>query len=292
MALPGKFLIPATLAAGTIFATLTAPLAFWGSQQIEIHLGTESVFEGQLREMATPYLTFAGVLSLGATVASVAVLGWRQTARQSEALEMQLAKVEQQFSLKQAQLQGTRLSETYLRDSGLQFFLENDAAIAQPQAPQPARTTQAVLTAHPIAKSVAVLTEQVSSPSAAPTAKAQMRSQKTVLPSQAAQAVLSFSRSSIEAHHRAEGAHRDGADLVPAELRLVTAASPNSAGTAQVQELHSQLQQILIQIEGLQNSLPVNPQSAPAQLGSIQTTETTLNELTPRWQILDRSKAV
>jgi hypothetical protein len=107
----------------------------FGSQPIEIRLQGERVFEGRLREVATPYVGFVTVVSLGAGVASLAITGWRQTARKSEAYEQKLATVEHQLKQKEQQLQEMLLSNEYLTNSGLGAFLEgSDRQIQEPQA--------------------------------------------------------------------------------------------------------------------------------------------------------------
>jgi len=53
-----KFILTPALLSAAVFATLTLPLAVFGSKPVTIQLQQEPVFQGQLRDVATPFLTW------------------------------------------------------------------------------------------------------------------------------------------------------------------------------------------------------------------------------------------
>ncbi len=221
MTSPGKHLVPATIATSTIFIIFTAPLALFGSQPIDVQLQGEHIFEGQLKQVAAPYCGLAGLLSLGAGLASLAVTGWRQAARESEECEQQLAEIERQLKQKESLLQEALLSKEYLEQSGLSAFLEGELSVRNST-----RIPQADSGAQP-------------------------------------------------------------ASAQPSDEAI--SAWRNSEGTAQIQDLHAQLQQILTQIEGLQTGLQVQERPNAAQAMSPDAEGESLAELKQRLRSLDPS---
>ena len=121
-----KFLITPVLISASIFATLTLPLALFGNQQVTIKLQGETAYDGKLRDVATPYLGFASLFSVGAGIVSVAIAGWQHSSRKSEAVEAQLSGLAQHLQEKEAQLEALKLSESRLEASGLKAFLEEE----------------------------------------------------------------------------------------------------------------------------------------------------------------------
>ena len=250
MASFGKLLVPATLAAGTVFSVFTAPLAIYGSQKLEIQLREERIFEGELREIATPYLAFAGLLSLGTGIALCAVAGWRHSAQQFEEAEKLLTEAERKLKQKEAQLQETLLSETYLMDSGLRFFLDED----MPLNVVSSTTQTSAIAASPLQNSSTVVSSSLP------------QSPATPLP--AAQAFLGFARA-------------DSSNGAASEAK--TKAEVN-APMAKMQELQNQLHYILNEIEVIQSTLQVEAQ--PANNGaSAQNLGQRLQALEPAWKL-------
>ena len=131
----GKLFVPAALAAGTVFSAFAIPLSLYGSQPLAIQLKEERIFEGQLRDAATSYLALAGLLSLGASFATCAAIGWKISARQAAEAESELTKIEQKLKQKEAQLQEALMSEIYLADAGLKYFLDDNASLSPIAAP-------------------------------------------------------------------------------------------------------------------------------------------------------------
>jgi len=70
-----KLVLPPVVLSAAVFGVLTLPLAMLGSKPVTIQFQEEPIFQGQLRDVATPYLGLASVLSLGAGLASVAITG-------------------------------------------------------------------------------------------------------------------------------------------------------------------------------------------------------------------------
>ncbi|KAM3096103.1 hypothetical protein ACKFKF_23585 [Phormidesmis sp. 146-12] len=237
----GKFLVPAALAAGAVFSISTAPLALFGSEPITVEMKGTEVFKGSLKDVAAPYLGFAGALSLAVGVTSLALTGWRQSSRQSGKLEQQVSGMQNQLQEKEVQLQELLLSDKSLETTGLQFFLEDEessqlvsdevAAPSQPIVQAPAQVSQPIVYAAP---SQSIL-------SAKPTV------QTAVSPLQAAQAFLSFSRTGTSAK----------AAVKPAWTQVPPASEST---VAQISELQTQLQQIMAQIETLQSNAWVESQ--------------------------------
>lgn len=124
-----KFILTPLLISASIFATLTLPLALFGNQHLTIKVQRETAYDGTLRDVATPYLGLAGLFSLGAGIVSVAIAGWQQSSRKSEAVEAQLSGLEQHLKEKEAQLEALKLSESRLEASGLKAFLEEEDLI-------------------------------------------------------------------------------------------------------------------------------------------------------------------
>jgi hypothetical protein len=121
-----KFVLAPVVLSAAVFGTLTLPLALLGKQPIVIQLQQEPVFQGQLRDISTPYLGFASVVSLGAGFASVAFTGWRRSTHKSSQVEAQLSDLAQHLQEKEAQLEALKLSESRLVASGLSAFVDDD----------------------------------------------------------------------------------------------------------------------------------------------------------------------
>lgn len=145
-----KFILTPVLISASIFAVLSLPLVLIGNQQITIKMQEETAYDGKLRDVATPYLGFAGIFALGAGVVCVALSGWQQSSRKSEAVEAQLSGLAQHLKEKEAQLEALKLSESRLEVSGLKAFLEEDI---------PLESTN--MTSVPIAHSPLVMEEYV-----------------------------------------------------------------------------------------------------------------------------------
>jgi hypothetical protein len=137
-----KFILTPVLISASIFAALTLPLGLFGNQQVTIKMQGETTYDGKLRDVATPYLGFAGLFSLGAGIVSVAIAGWQHSSRKSEAVEAQLSGLAQHLQEKEAQLEALKLSESRLEASGLKAFLDEEDLI---EASEPMPVTNSSL---------------------------------------------------------------------------------------------------------------------------------------------------
>lgn len=126
-----KLVITPVLLSVTVLAILTLPLLLLSKKPITIQLKKEPVFQGQLRDISTPYLGLASVISLGAGVASAAFSGWRISSRKSSQVEVQLSNLTRNIQEKEAQIEALQRSELKIADPQLKAFLEQ-ADLAKP----------------------------------------------------------------------------------------------------------------------------------------------------------------
>ncbi|HBE18190.1 MAG TPA: hypothetical protein DDW51_11375 [Cyanobacteria bacterium UBA11367] len=97
-----------------------------GKQPIEIKSQEESVFSGELRDIALPYLGLASLVSLAAGTASVALSGWRASSNKSAETKQKLSTLEQNLQEKEQLLENLKVSEPHLAASGLATFLDEE----------------------------------------------------------------------------------------------------------------------------------------------------------------------
>ncbi|NEQ81587.1 MAG: hypothetical protein F6K26_15415 [Moorea sp. SIO2I5] len=130
-----KFVFRPALISATVFAALTLPVGWFGAKPISIKVQEEQILYGNVRDAATPYLTLATVISLGAGMASVAIAGWQQSAQQSSQLQSQLSDLAQQIQKKEELLEKLRLSESQQhlpQHKPLENKIENQTSPQQP----------------------------------------------------------------------------------------------------------------------------------------------------------------
>lgn len=228
-----KFVLPPVLLSAGVFATLTLPLALLGSKPVEIQLQEEPVFHGQLRDIATPYLGLASLLSLGTGLASVAVAGWQQSSRKSAQVEQQLSGLQQHLQEKEELLKELKLSESRLANFGLDSFLDGEISnsTSENTTNSPQHSSQPVEAIKPFI----VITEE---PKEAPSSTVQSATAQFAL----AQTYLAYTQ--------ATSTHKQP-NSQASELAPAPEASP-------VEELQEQLQQIMAQMETLHKALQTN----------------------------------
>lgn len=244
----GKLFVPAALAAGTVFSAFAVPLALYGSQPLVIQIKDERVFEGQLRDIATSYLALAGLLSLGASFTTCAAIAWKFSARQVKEAEDQLCKIEQQLKQKEAQLQEALMSDAYLADSGLRYFLDEDVPL-NPPAP-------ATVSAQPAMSPMSI----ASKPAPVPTQL------QTAAPLHAAQAFLGFARP-------------------VAQPASANSSQVEADAIAKMQHLQIQLQHIMSEIETIQSTLRVELPSNTTQAAPLNHLAQRFQALDPTWTV-------
>lgn len=128
--------IPSVLLSSVIFAGLTFPLAAAGSQPLEIKLQKEQVFVGTLRDISSPYLALAGLISVGAGMVNLSISGWRHSSRKSTQIDNRLSKLQAELQRKESQIEDLRLSLPYLKATGLDAFLEPNPAVRAQEVAQ------------------------------------------------------------------------------------------------------------------------------------------------------------
>lgn len=121
-----RFVITPLVISATVFGVLSLPLMIFGRQPIDIKSQEESVFSGELRDIALPYLGLASLVSLAAGTASVALSGWRASSDKSAETKKKLSTLEQDLKEKEKLLENLKVSESHLTASGLAPFLDEE----------------------------------------------------------------------------------------------------------------------------------------------------------------------
>ncbi len=232
-----SFLLPAVLLSSTVFSSLTLPLVVLGSQPVDIRMQQEPVFSGQLKDVAAPYLGFAAALSLGVGIASVAVTGWRRSSRKSAQAEEQLSSLKEHLQVKESQLEDLKLSEARLSATGLSEFLYD----------KPAQSV--VATSVNVAQPVVVTSPALPSPEVAAVATPLVEVKTTTPRPVSVQAAIS-------ALHPAQAF----LSFAQAGATAEESGVQTTVAHAQVDELQTQLKQIMAQLEVLQGTLKDVPQ--------------------------------
>jgi hypothetical protein len=126
-----KVFLPAALTTGAVFAALTAPMFVFAAQPAKVQvLGSELSGE-RVQDYAVPYLGLAGLVSTGIGVSGVAAMGLRRSVKQSNSIDEQLELVRRQVDERTTYLQSALSSDSYLTESGLNFFLDDEIVSAQ-----------------------------------------------------------------------------------------------------------------------------------------------------------------
>jgi hypothetical protein len=268
-----KLVLTPVIVSAAVFATLTLPLAFFGKKPVTIQLSEEPIFNGQLRDIAAPYLGLASILSLGAGCASVAITGWRNSTRKSSQVEAQLSNLAQNLREKEAQLEALKLSESQLEAAGLSAFL--DEPLQQESAKSPVveriEPPQQELVKPPIVDKIessskveaVVITAQ---PLAAQPIMQAAHARRTV---QAVAGLFSTAQPFL-------GYARTPAKISSQPAATVTQLAPLDV-SLDVRELHTKLEQIRAQMATLQNAIA---SSAPSASIETQPARQTLDETT------------
>lgn len=128
-----KLIFPSMITSGIVFAAMTLPLAIMGENQVGIKIQEESFFHGRLRDVASPYVIFATLLSLGAGISVAALGGWKDSTRKFLDYKSELSRLEKHLEQKEALLQEFKLSESSLQTSGLKSFLNDKVTVKDSQ---------------------------------------------------------------------------------------------------------------------------------------------------------------
>ncbi len=216
-----KFVLTPVVISAAVFGTLTLPLALLGKQPVTIQLQQEPVFQGQLRDVATPYLGLASAISLGAGLASVAFTGWRRSTHKSSQVEAQLSELAKHLQEKELQLEALKLSDSRLVASGLDAFVDEDMPLEQALKTANAKVSApSVITEQPVSTEVVV--------------KPGITTQTAAAKFAVAQSLLGYAQ--VKAVHK-------------------PSTSATQLASQDVEELHAQLQQIMAQMASVQATL-------------------------------------
>jgi len=184
------------------------------------------VFTGQLRDVATPYLGLTTIISLGAGIASIAVTGWQSSIRKSSQAEAQLSGIAQHLKEKEAQLEVLKLSEQTIATSELTPVVDEEVP------PQPAQVAEQIIPLTPPTLKPIIVTT--------PPVKAQV---VTPFPTTGSRAVVKFASAQTFL-----GYARTYAVIEP-DPQTTSTVSP------EVEQLHSQLEQLMAQMASIQKTL-------------------------------------
>lgn len=231
-----KYIVTPLVISASVFGALGLPLALFGKQPVTIQLQGESVFYGQLRDVASPYLGLTSAISLGAGVASIAVTGWRSSNRKSSQVQAQLSDLSQHLKAKEAQLEALQLSEAKLEASGLQAFVDETVPLEQAIETEPASQK-----AKPMVE-VQVITTQA------------VEAQAFVSPSRTVQAAAAkFASAQSFLGYSQTKAHLKGA--IPTQ----------ELNPCEVEQLHNQVQQLMAQMASVQITLAKAPSTVKSE---------------------------
>lgn len=236
-----KFVLTPVVVSAAVFAAMTLPLAIFGSKPVTIQLQQEPVFQGQLRDVATPYLGLATALSLGAGVASIAVTGWRISTHKSSQAEAQLLDLTQNLKQKEELLEALQLSEFRLEASGLSAFVDEEVPLQQ--ALQPSVTSQS---ANPVLEPLVITDQPIE---AQPVAVSGATVQAAAAKFACAQNFLGYAQ---------------------AKTTLKPIPQETSLASLEAEQLHTQLQQIMAQMASVQTALSAT-QSAVTSSAQVPT---------------------
>ena len=127
LSLPRKLVLSSVVACGAVFALMTVPLAIIGDNQVRIRIEEESFFYGSLRDVSTPYIVFATLISLGTGISVAALMGWKQSNINSFNYQEKLGLLEKDLKLKEKLLEEFKLSDSRLQASGLDSYLPSQS---------------------------------------------------------------------------------------------------------------------------------------------------------------------
>jgi hypothetical protein len=223
-----KFILTPVVLSAAVFGVLTLPLALFGSKPVTIQLQQEPVFQGQLKDVATPYLGLVAAISLGAGIANVAVTGWQLSSRKSSQVEEQLSILAQNLKEKEELLDALKLSESRLEASGLRAFLDEEVTQSQVET-----TVVASPTTAEIVEPLVIMTQPIEPLTVA---ARQVSVQAAAHRFAVAQNFLGFTqvKTAVESSHPVDSVTSKDKD---------------------VDELHAQLQQIMADMASLQKAL-------------------------------------
>ncbi|WP_424103019.1 hypothetical protein [Moorena producens] len=119
-----KFLFKPVLLAAAVLSVLSLPVAIFGSQPVSIRIQGEQWMDGEIKDLAPPYLGLVGALSLGVGVASLAISGWQHSAHKFSQTQDKVSTLAEDIQAKEKELEDLKLSLSSLAASGLNDFID------------------------------------------------------------------------------------------------------------------------------------------------------------------------
>ncbi|WP_293105411.1 hypothetical protein [Moorena sp. SIOASIH] len=105
-------------------SVLSLPVAIFGSQPVSIRIQGEQWMDGEIKDLAPPYLGLVGALSLGVGVASLAISGWQHSSQKFSQTQDKVSTLAEDIEAKEKELEDLKLSLSSLAASGLSDFLD------------------------------------------------------------------------------------------------------------------------------------------------------------------------
>lgn len=213
-----------------------------------IRIEEESVFTGQLKDLAGPYLGLSAAISLGVGAIGLSLMGWRQTSCKLSQSEGEVSAMKQQLLEKDAQIESLTFSPSKLEAAGLNAFLQADEAEDHASMPvAPAQTDN-----QPIASLVVALDSlvQMAQPIVEIPGTVETLETKAVIhPRMKLQAA-----SALPGAQSFMGYVRPTVDLSAADAAAVPDLIQEPENSQQLEELLTYLKQVMAQIEKLHTS--------------------------------------
>ncbi|AOY81395.1 hypothetical protein BJP36_17245 [Moorena producens JHB] len=119
-----KFLFKPVLLAAAVLSVLSLPVAIFGSQPVSIRIQGEQWMDGEVKDLAPPYLGLVGALSLGVGVASLAISGWQDSSHKFAQTQDKVSTLAEGIQAKEKELEDLKLSLSSLAASGLTDFID------------------------------------------------------------------------------------------------------------------------------------------------------------------------
>jgi len=272
MSIP-RYLLSSSMLSGAVFCASTLPMAALDSKPVTIQVEDDPVFVGQLKELAAPYLGLATAASLGMGVMSLTMLGWSQSSGRLSQSKDEIAKLQKELRDRDALVERLKFSDARLESSGLASFIEDDGLESEITSNHHHVITSRQLDSQPVSETPVVQTQHYQVSNSVPTdvrsapipqygAKPPLNTRyqaqnpaATAMP--AAQALNGFVRSAASQRRDIEMSAQFEDD--------------SHENAAQLNELLSNLKQVMAQVEKLHRSDSAasihhghNPLSSPA----------------------------
>jgi hypothetical protein len=120
-----KLLLPTVIISGTLLVSFGLILGTQGSKPIEIQFDNQQVFYGELRDIISPPV--GALISIGVGLTTVSLLGWQQTRKKTQALQMQVSQLQKQILDRDSQIQELKIASPSSVLSKLDWFLEQES---------------------------------------------------------------------------------------------------------------------------------------------------------------------